>query len=45
MAGKLKQLQPPLQARFSAASLTLRELDGLVDQFEADVQAGTHQAR
>lgn len=44
MAGRLSQLQPVLQAKFSAPSLTLRELDTLVDAFESDVHAGTHKA-
>ena len=45
MAGRLGQLQPTLQAKFASPKLTLRELDGLVDSFESDVQAGTHKAR
>ena len=42
MAGRLGQVQPPLQAKFSSPKLTLPALDALVDQFEADVQAGSH---
>ena len=42
MAGRLGQVQPPLQAKLSSTSLTLPALDALVNQFESDVQAGTH---
>ena len=40
MAGKLKQLAPPLQKAFSSNSLDVAGLDSLVDRFEADVAAG-----
>lgn len=43
MAGRLSQLSPELQAKFSAIDLTMNELRTLVDDFEARVQNGTHQ--
>lgn len=45
MAGRLSQVSPELQARFSSPSLTLPELNDLVDDFEASVQDGTHAAK
>lgn len=42
MAGKLRQLSPALQSRFSSTTLSLAGLHQLVDQFEADVGTGTH---
>lgn len=42
MAGRLSQVSPALQAKFSSKSLTLPELNGLVNDFEAAVQDGTH---
>jgi len=44
MAGKLSQLSPALQAKFSSPTLTLPQLRALVAQFEADVAAGRHRA-
>lgn len=42
MSGRLSQLSEPLQKKFSSPNLTMEELHKLVDQFEADVQAGVH---
>jgi carbonyl reductase 1 len=42
MAGRLSQVAPNLQTKFSATDLTLPELNHLVDDFEAKVQDGTH---
>ena len=42
MSGRLGQLAPALQEQFASPTLTLDQLHGLVDQFEADVLAGTH---
>uniref|UniRef100_A0A7S2A0J2 Uncharacterized protein n=1 Tax=Trieres chinensis TaxID=1514140 RepID=A0A7S2A0J2_TRICV len=43
MAGHLSQLRSKeLRDQFSAPDLTMSELRGLVDKFEADVKAGTH---
>jgi carbonyl reductase 1 len=45
MAGRLSQLSPELQARFSSPSLTMTDLAGLVQEFETAVADGTHQAK
>jgi carbonyl reductase 1 len=45
MAGRLSQLSPELQAKFSNSNLTKEELLRLVDQFEADVNEGVHSAK
>ena len=45
MAGRLSQVSPALQAKFASPSLTLPVLNGLVDDFEASVQDGTHSAK
>ena len=42
MAGRLGQVSPALQKQFSSPSLTIPELNRLVDKFERDVQDGTH---
>lgn len=42
MAGRLSQVSPNLQAKFSATDLTMNELRNLVDDFETKVQEGTH---
>lgn len=44
MAGHLSQVSRNLQKQFSSPSLTMPQLHQLVDQFEADVQAGHHRA-
>ena len=43
LAGRLSQLSPERQAKFSATDLTMIELRSLVDDFEARAQDGTHQ--
>lgn len=45
MAGKLRQVAPPLQAALASPELTLTSLHGLVDRFERDVGAGNHKAK
>jgi carbonyl reductase 1 len=45
MAGHLSQVSPNLQRQFSSPSLTMPQLHQLVNQFEADVQAGNHKAQ
>jgi carbonyl reductase 1 len=42
MAGRLSQVSPALQAKFSNDELTVQELNALMNQFEADVQNGVH---
>lgn len=42
MAGRLSQVSPALQEKFSSPTLTREELHGLVRKFEADVAAGRH---
>ncbi|KAL3929055.1 MAG: hypothetical protein SGPRY_002118 [Prymnesium sp.] len=44
MAGRLSQLSPELQREFSSNSLTLEQLNSLVDLFQSDVARGTHKA-
>lgn len=44
MAGHLSQVSPTLQHDFSSSSLTMPMLHELVNEFEADVQAGNHKA-
>jgi carbonyl reductase 1 len=41
MAGRLAQLSPELQSKFSSNDLTMAELESLVDQFETAVHDGT----
>ncbi|CAB9496036.1 Carbonyl reductase [NADPH] 1 [Seminavis robusta] len=41
-SGYLSQLSPELQQQFASPTLTMPELKALIDQFEKDVQAGTH---
>ena len=41
-AGRLSQVSPELQAKFSSPTLTLPELNELVHDFEDSVQNGTH---
>ena len=45
MAGRLSQLSPSLQAKFSDVNLTKEELNMLVDEFEHDVMAGNHKSK
>lgn len=42
MAGRLSQLSPELQAKFTSPTLTMPQLYELVHQFEQDVQSGNH---
>merc|ERR1719410_2516859 len=42
MGGRLKQVSPKLQAKFSDPQLTIPELNGLMKAFEDDVQNGVH---
>ena len=42
MAGRLGQVSPELQSKFSSKDLTMPELHNLVNQFEKDVQDGTY---
>ena len=42
MAGRLAQVSPDLQAKFSSPSLTLPVLNDLVNDFERSVHHGTH---
>ena len=37
MAGRLSQVSPALQAKFSSKTLTMAELNALMNQFEEDV--------
>lgn len=45
MAGRLSQLSPSLQAKFSDVHLTKEELNRLVDDFEHDVMEGNHRSK
>jgi len=45
MAGRLSQVSPELQQKFSSKQLTMPELHKLVDQFEQDVQDGTYKKK
>jgi carbonyl reductase 1 len=45
MAGRLSQLSPSLQAKFSNVNLTKEELNMLVNEFEHDVMAGNHKSK
>lgn len=46
MSGHLSQLKSKdLRTKFTSPTLTMTELRGLVDEFEADVLAGTHAKR
>merc|ERR1739841_275465 len=40
MAGRLRQVSPQLQARFTDPQLTIPELNRLMNMFEQDVQRG-----
>ena len=42
MAGRLRQVSPQLQARFTDPQLTIPELNQLMNTFEQDVQRGVH---
>jgi len=42
MAGRLGQVSPELQKKFSDESLTIDNLNTLMNQFKSDVQAGTY---
>lgn len=44
-AGSLSQVSPHLQQQFASPTLTMAELQTLLDQFEQDVQAGSHKAQ
>jgi carbonyl reductase 1 len=44
MVGRLSQVSPELQKKLSSPSLTMDELQALVDDFEAKAQLGTHQS-
>jgi NAD(P)-dependent dehydrogenase (short-subunit alcohol dehydrogenase family) len=45
MAGRLNQLSPDMQKKFTSPNLTMPLLNGLVDQFEKDVLDGTHKTK
>ena len=45
MSGKLSQVSRDLQEKFSSPSLTIPELNQLMDEFEADVKAGNHASK
>jgi len=45
MAGRLRQVSPELQAKFSSPELTIAELNGLMKGFADDVQKGVHQEK
>jgi len=42
MAGKLRQVSPKLQAKFTDPQLTIPQLNDLMKEFEEDVQNGVH---
>ena len=42
MAGRLSQISPTLQSKFTATTLTIPELKELVNDFEQSVQTGTY---
>jgi carbonyl reductase 1 len=42
MAGRLSQVSPELQQKFTSPDLTIPELMGLMNQFQSDVLKGTH---
>ena len=42
MAGRLRQVSPKLQAKFTDPQLTIPELNNLMKSFEDDVQNGVH---
>jgi len=42
MAGRLGQVSPQLQAKFTNPQLTIPQLNALMKEFEDDVQAGVH---
>lgn len=42
MAGRLSQLSPELQTKFTSDSLTIPRLNALVDEFEQSVQDGSY---
>lgn len=45
MSGSLRTITSnELRTRFRSSSLTIKELDGLVDSFESDVRNGTHRS-
>ena len=45
MSGSLRKITSnELRARFRSSSLTIEELNGLVDSFESDVRSGTHRS-
>ena len=44
MSGRLGQLSPELQSKFSSPTLTMPELHKLVNDFEHSVQDGTHKS-
>lgn len=44
MAGRLSQVSPELQRKFSSPTLTMAELKSMMDDFEAKVQLGMHES-
>ena len=42
MSGKLSQVSPALQEKFTSDTLTMEELNGLMKKFETDVQNDVH---
>ncbi|KAG7367179.1 short chain dehydrogenase [Nitzschia inconspicua] len=42
MSGRLRQVSPELQAKFSDPNLTMEQLQQLIKKFERDVQNGIH---
>ena len=42
MAGRIRQVSPKLQSKFTDPQLTIPELNGLMKSFEDDVQSGAH---
>ena len=45
MAGRLGQVSPELQKKFSSESLTMPQLQALVDEYEKDVMDGTYKQK
>jgi len=45
MSGRLNQISPALQVKFTAEDLTIDHLNSMVDNFESDVQDGSYQSK
>lgn len=45
MAGRLRQVSPELQAKFTDPQLTIPQLNSLMKEFEEDVQNGVHKKK